>query len=154
MGVCQNLLSAERRNGFLTEVASDYAQVRERTAKGRGNRPLRLFAEAKARALTWNWQDYQPPRPTFLGVRPFDDFPIRELIPYIDWTPFFRTWELAGRFPAILEDEVVGEAARDVYRDARQALAEIVRDGLLTRARRGWILAGESGWRGHRALGR
>ena len=132
VGVCQNLLSAERRNGFLTEVASDYAQVRERTAKGRGNRPLRPFAEAKARALTWNWQDYQPPRPTFLGVRPFDDFPIRELIPYIDWTPFFRTWELAGRFPAILEDEVVGEAARDVYRDARQALAEIVRDGLLT----------------------
>ena len=128
VGVCQNLMSSERRGDFIAQVAADYRQVRERGAKGRRNRPQRPFADAVRRGLRWNWNAYQPPRPKRLGLQVFGDFPIRDLIDYIDWTPFFRTWELAGRFPAILQDEVVGQAAREVYGDAQQALNEIVRE--------------------------
>ena len=130
VGVCQSLMSSERREGFLANVAQDYERTRERTAKGRRNVPLRPYEEAVRRGLAWPWESYQPPVPTFLGVRSFDDFPLAELVPYIDWTPFFRTWELAGRFPAILDDAVVGEAARDLHRDALEALEEIVADRL------------------------
>ena len=125
VGVCQSLLSAEKRDAFVAEVNADYAKTRERNAKGRRNRPLRPYAQATRRAFSWAWEDYQPPTPRFLGLRAFDDFSINELTAYIDWTPFFRTWELHGRFPAILDDEIVGESARDLYRDARRALAEI-----------------------------
>ena len=131
VGVCQNLLSAERRGAFLSAVAADYEQARERAARGRGNRPLRPFAEAKQRGMAWDWERYAAPRPTFLGVRAYRDFPVRALVPYIDWTPFFRTWELAGRFPAILSDEVVGETARELYEDAQEALREIADQRLL-----------------------
>ena len=131
VGVCQSLMSDERRDGFLADIAGDYAQTRERTAKGRRNRPLRPYRQAARRGLGWRWDSYQPPKPSFLGVRAFDDYRLDELVPYIDWTPFFRTWDLAGRFPAILDDEVVGEAARDLYRDAQRALDEIVADRLL-----------------------
>ena len=130
VGVCQNLMSRERRDDFLAQVAAEYQQVRQRSAKGRRNRPQRPFAEAARRGLRWNWNDYQPPRPKRLGLQVFRDFPIRDLIGYIDWTPFFRTWELAGRFPAILDDEVVGQSAREVYDDAQRALDEIARDNV------------------------
>ncbi len=131
VGVCQSLMSEDRRDGFLTDIADDYTTVRERNAAGRRNRPLRAYAEAVKRGLDLPWEDYRPSAPSFLGLRSFDDFPIDELIAYIDWTPFFRTWELAGRFPAILSDPVVGEAASDVYRDAVAMLDEIVDQGLL-----------------------
>ncbi len=126
VGVCQALMSPERRDDFLAAMAADYAKARERTARGRHNRPLRPFVQAVQRGLVWPWDDYAPPKPQFLGVKTFADFPLADLVRYIDWTPFFRTWELAGRFPAILEDAVVGESARELYRDARAALAEIV----------------------------
>ena len=131
VGVCQALMSTQRRDGFLADVAADYAKTRERTAKGRRNRPLRPYAEALRRAFAWQWAGYAPPKPQFLGVETFADYPLAELVRYIDWTPFFRTWELAGRFPAILNDAVVGESARELYQDARDALAAIVADGLL-----------------------
>ena len=131
VGVCQSLMSADRREGFLADLAEDYGKVRERVAAGRSNRPLRPYAEAAARRFAWRWDDYQPPRPRRLGVRALRDFPLAELVPFIDWTPFFRTWELAGRFPAILDDDVVGAAARDLYQDAQDALAAIVADGSL-----------------------
>ena len=130
-GVCANLMSAERRDGFVAEVQRDYANVRARVAKGRSNRPLCSFAEAKQRARAWAPEGYQPPKPAFLGVRAFQNFPIADLVPYIDWTPFFRTWDLAGRYPAILEDAVVGAAAREVYDDARQTLREAGRGTVL-----------------------
>ena len=132
VGVCQSLMSEDRRDDFLAETAQDYAQVRERRAKGRSNRPLRSYTEARRHALVCDWEEYLPPPPTFLGVKPVLDFTVEQLIPYIDWTPFFRTWELAGRFPAILEDDVVGESARDLYRDAQQALEEVAAEDLVT----------------------
>ena len=132
VGVCQSLMSEERRADFLSGIADDYAEVRRRRAKGRGNRPLRPYAAARQRALSWDWEAYRPRPPTFLGVRPIDDVSVDALQRYIDWTPFFRTWELAGRFPAILEDDVVGASARDLYHDAKQALQEIVEHRLVT----------------------
>ena len=131
VGVCQALMSAERRDDFLADVAADYVKTRERTARGRRNRPLRPYAQAVQRAFAWPWEDYVPPRPQLLGVKTFADFPLAKLVPYIDWTPFFRTWDLAGRFPAILDDAVVGEAARTLYQDAHDALDDIVAGGLL-----------------------
>ena len=131
VGVCQALMSPERRDDFLADVAADYHKARERTARGRQNRPLRPYAQAQQRALVWPWAAYTPPKPQFLGVKTFSHFPLADLERYIDWTPFFRTWELAGRFPAILDDAVVGESARELYQDAREALAEIVAGGSL-----------------------
>ena len=131
VGVCQALMSAERRDDFLADMATDYAKARERTARGRRNRPLRPYPQAVQRAFVWPWADYAPPKPQFLGVKTFLDFPLADLVRYIDWTPFFRTWELAGRFPAILDDVVVGESARELYQDARETLAEIVAGGSL-----------------------
>ena len=130
-GVCANLMSAERRDGFLAEVRRDYANVRARVTKGRSNRPLCPFADAKRRARPWGPEGYQPPKPAFLGVRAFANFPIDELVPYIDWTPFFRTWDLAGRYPDILKDAVVGAAAREVFGDAQQTLREAGRGTVL-----------------------
>ena len=132
VGVCQSLMSAERRNGFLAAIADDYANVRERRSKGRTNRPLRPYVVARRRGLAWDWADYRPPEPTFLGSRAIDAFPVDRLAPYIDWTPFFRTWELAGRFPAILTDDIVGASARELFRDAKQTLAEVSAEKLLT----------------------
>ena len=131
VGVCQALMSDERRKEFLLGVETDYAKSRERHAKGRRNRPLRPYGEALRRAFAWPWPTYRAPQPAFLGLRRFAGYPLADLVPYIDWMPFFRTWELAGRFPAILEDEVVGATATELYHDARQALAEIIEDGKL-----------------------
>ncbi len=132
VNVCRSLMSDERRDGFLAEVADGYEAARKRNAAGRRNRPLRPFAVAARQGPRLTWEEYRPPEPRFLGVRTFDDFPIDALTAHIDWTPFFRTWELAGRFPAILDDAVVGESATDLYRDAQATLAEIVEDKLLS----------------------
>ena len=131
VGVCQSLVSEELRAGFLASVAEDYRTVRDRNA-GRRQRPLRPYSEALQHGPVFDWSTYSPPVPSFLGLRTLDDYPLEHLIDYIDWTPFFRTWELAGRFPAILDDPVVGGSATELYRDARTMLGEIVDDALLT----------------------
>jgi 5-methyltetrahydrofolate--homocysteine methyltransferase len=90
------------------------------------------YPDAVANALQLDWSGYQPPRPSFLGTRVFDDFPLEELVETIDWTPFFITWELAGKFPAILEDEKVGAQASELFRDAQAMLEKIVEEKWLT----------------------
>ncbi|MDE0659364.1 MAG: methionine synthase [Gammaproteobacteria bacterium] len=131
VGVCQSLVSDGLRASFLQAIADDYRVVRDRTAERR-QRSLRPYAEALDHRPAIDWSTYTPPVPSFLGLRDWGNYPLDKLIDYIDWTPFFRTWELAGRFPAILDDAVVGESARDLYRDARTMLGEIVDGGLLT----------------------
>ena len=131
VGVCQSLMSDELRREFLAAVREDYQTVRDRNA-GRRQRPLRSYREARERCPELDWSAYHPPVPSFLGLRTLDNYNLGDLIDYIDWTPFFRTWELAGRFPGILDDPVVGESATDLYRDARIMLSEIVDDALLT----------------------
>jgi 5-methyltetrahydrofolate--homocysteine methyltransferase len=127
VGVTSNLLSDDRKDGFIAEVRRDYQALRE--ARASRNNVDRLIALDAARANRTRIDLTVPvPVPTFLGVRTLDAYPLEDLVPYIDWTPFFQTWELAGHYPAILDDAVVGQAARSLYADARQLLERIVRD--------------------------
>ena len=105
--------------------------MREQFARGQGNRARASLQEARDNAFTPDWTTYDPPKPTFLGTRAFTAYDLPELRRHIDWTPFFASWELIGRFPAILEDEVVGKAATDLYADAQRMLDRIIQEGLL-----------------------
>ncbi|WP_374571708.1 methionine synthase [Phenylobacterium sp.] len=126
VGVVSGLLSATERPRVTAETRAEYARVREQFARGQGNRARASLEEARANAFTPNWAEYRPPRPAFTGVRAFAPYDLAELARHIDWTPFFASWELVGRFPQILDDEIVGEAARDLYRDAQAMLEKII----------------------------
>src|SRR5690606_30597403 len=129
--VVSNLLSTETRDNFVEGVRSEYVTIRERTAGRDQRKNLLSFAEANANSGKLQWNQHSITRPAFLGSQVLDDYPLEKLVPYIDWTPFFITWSLSGKFPAILEDEVVGQAARDLYADARKMLDEIISNKLL-----------------------
>lgn len=131
VGVVSNLLSDELRAPFIATVQEDYEKVRIRTAKRKGSRPLIPYQDAIQRRRVLDWENYEPPQPKFLGTRVFDDYPLTELVDYIDWTPFFISWDLAGKYPAILEDKVVGKAATDLFGDAQKMLQQIVSQKLL-----------------------
>mgnify|MGYP003666743724 FL=1 len=117
---------------FVRDLRDEYVLVRERVANRKPREKELSYAEAVANAPQFDWDSYQPPRPSFTGTRVFDEFPLEELVDTIDWTPFFITWELAGKYPKILEDEVVGTQATELYRDARAMLKRIVDEKLLT----------------------
>ena len=127
-----SLLVGDNKPGFVAERREEYETVRERTAKRRPKAEKLSYQDAVARAFTPGWDSYRPPAPAFLGTRVLDDYPLTDLVDTIDWTPFFITWELAGKFPAILEDEVVGEAASQLYQDARAMLQQIIDEKWLT----------------------
>ncbi len=125
VGVVASLLGSGREE-YAARVRSEYDALREhRAAERREARRLPL-AEARANRCPIDWNDYTAPRPAFLGVRGFDDYPLDELVPYIDWTPFFRTWDLSGTYPRILDDAAVGPAARALLEDAERLLERIV----------------------------
>jgi 5-methyltetrahydrofolate--homocysteine methyltransferase len=126
VGVVSNLLSQTEGPRVTAETRAEYARVREQYARGQGNRARASLAEARENALRADFDAYAPPQPSFLGTRAFVDYDLRDLARHIDWSPFFASWELVGRFPQILEDDVVGEAARDLYRDATAMLEKII----------------------------
>ncbi|MBN8213080.1 MAG: methionine synthase [Xanthomonadales bacterium] len=132
VGVAQSLISKELREAFVAANDSDYAEIRERH-KHRGD-AKRLVPLAKARAQRFDggWADYTPPAPKQPGLTVFDDYSLSELVDYIDWSPFFNTWELAGKYPAILDDAIVGKQARELFRDAQAMLKRIVGEQWLT----------------------
>jgi 5-methyltetrahydrofolate--homocysteine methyltransferase len=130
VGVCSNLLSDALADDFKHQVADDYQKAREIHA-GRSAVRLASLEEARANRYQGDWANYQPPVPTWLGVRRFERYSLAEISRYIDWTPFFQSWELAGRFPAILDDEVVGESARALWHDAQAMLQKIVDENWL-----------------------
>ena len=131
VGVASNLLSADLRDDFVEDVRSQYRGIREqRAGRGPSERQVPL-AEARRNRLAIDWAAVSPPAPCVLGVRGLDEYPLAELVERIDWTPFFHTWELAGHYPAILEDPRVGPAARSLFEDARALLDRIVRERLL-----------------------
>ena len=132
VGVVQSLISPELRPAFVAANDADYAEIRARHA-GRGD-AKRLVPLAKARAQRFDggWSTYTPPAPNRPGVHVFDDYPLQELIDLIDWTPFFNAWELFGRYPAILNDEVVGPQASELFSDAQAMLRRIVEEKWLT----------------------
>jgi 5-methyltetrahydrofolate--homocysteine methyltransferase len=117
---------------FVRELQEDYVVVRDRVANRKPREKQLPYFEAVANAIQFDWQSYQPPRPAFIGTRVFHEFPLADLLDTIDWTPFFITWELAGKFPAILQDGTVGEQASELYRDAQVMLKRIVDERLLT----------------------
>ncbi|MEO1766578.1 methionine synthase [Thiobacter aerophilum] len=132
VGVCTSLLSDEQREAYIAKIRADYDQVRARhLAKGERSRLIPLEA-ARANALSIDWSHYTPPVPRQLGTRAFRDYPLQDVARYIDWTPFFQTWDLHGRFPKILDDAVVGSEARKLYQDAQGMLADIIREKWLT----------------------
>ncbi len=125
VGVCSDLTSDARAAKFIADLTADYERVRAQHAS-RKVAPRVSLAAARANRTPIDWSAYVPPRPRFLGRRVLRNVDIAELVPYIDWTPFFQTWDLAGRFPEILRDEVVGTEATRVYADARRMLQRVV----------------------------
>ena len=132
VGVASNLLSDTLRDDYVAEVETTYEEIRVRRREQQQDRTLVPIDKARSNPFTHDWENYQPPRPTFEGIRVFDDYPLKELVKRIDWTPFFRAWELAGKFPKILEDDVVGQEASRLYRDAEAMLKKIVDEKWLT----------------------
>jgi 5-methyltetrahydrofolate--homocysteine methyltransferase len=132
VGVASNLLSKTARAGFTTEVRREYEEIaRNHSARSAPGKRLTL-PEARANKMKFDWANYTPPTPKFFGVRSFDNYDLGELARYIDWTPFFQTWELTGRYPSIFEDDKVGEAARNLFADAQAMLKKIVAEKWLT----------------------
>ena len=132
VGVAQSLISVDLRDAFVAANASDYAEIRERHRNRGDGKRLVPLDKARSQRFDGGWPDYTPPPPNQPGLHVFEDWPLDDLVDLIDWTPFFQAWELAGRFPAILDDEVVGTQARELYRDARAMLDRIVKDKWLT----------------------
>ena len=126
VGVAQSLVSKDLVEDFLAKIRSEYAEVRDRHAKRGTAKKLVTLDQARANAWTCDWNAYDPPPPRQPGIQVFDDYDLSELRQYIDWTPFFQAWELAGRYPAILDDAVVGEQARSLYADAQSMLDRLV----------------------------
>ena len=126
VGVAQSLVSKELVDDFLAKVRADYSEVRERHRnRGSGKRLVSLEA-ARANASRLDWSNYTPPTPRKPGISVFDDIPLAELLPVIDWTPFFQAWELHGHYPAILTDPVVGAQASELFGDAKAILERVV----------------------------
>ena len=125
VAVAQSLLTAGARDRFIEETAVDYENLRVLHASKKAT-PLATLAAARANRMAVAWAAYQPPRPKFVGRRVFKNFDLAQIASYIDWGPFFQTWELHGPYPAILEDAVVGDAARRVFADAQEMLKKII----------------------------
>ncbi|MFN3607468.1 MAG: methionine synthase [Hyphomonas sp.] len=130
VGVVSTLLSDEDRPVFLGEVRARYERMREARKDG-PPKPRVPIAEARAAKLKFDWESYTPPKPTYEGVRTFEDIDLGTLASYIDWTPYFSAWDLAGRYPAILEDKIVGEAASSLWRDTQVMMQQLVGEGWL-----------------------
>src|SRR5450432_3563425 len=128
VGVASSLLSPERREAYATEVRADYAKISAAHFRAQADKKRLKLADARANAMTIDFAKTPPKKPTFFGIKTFRDYDLAELADYIDWTPFFQTWELTGRYPAILDDPKVGEVARSLYADARKMLDLIVKE--------------------------
>ncbi len=132
VGVASQLLSDDLKPAFVADIKEEYEKIRIRNSNRAPKSNTLPYASAVANAEQLDWASYEPPAPTFTGTKTITDFPIEELIPYIDWTPFFVAWELAGKFPKILDDDVVGESARSLYEDAQAMLKRIVDENMLS----------------------
>jgi len=126
VGVVSGLMSPVERPKAEAETRSEYIRIREQFVRSQEAKVRTPLAAARAKRFGADWQLYTPPKPSFLGTRSFVQYDLAELATYIDWTPFFQTWELAGRYPMILEDDVVGEAARSLFADGQAMLKQII----------------------------
>lgn len=132
--VVSNLLSEDQNvsSNYILDVKASYQTIREQRAGRTSHKKYLPLTAARRNKLQLNWDGYEPPKPNFTGVKVFNELSIETLTQYIDWTPFFSSWQLAGKFPAILEDEIVGEEAQKLYNDARSMLRRIIDEKWLT----------------------
>jgi len=131
VGVVSTLLSDTEKDDYVAKTQAEYVKVREAHIRNEAKKTRVTIAAARANRFACDWSSYKPPVPRFLGTRAFRDYDLNELISCIDWSPFFSTWELTGRFPAILDDNKVGAEARQLYTDAKALLERIVKEGWL-----------------------
>lgn len=131
VGVVSALLNPKDRRSFWEKSKIELLHAREAHLRGRGAKPRLSLSEARKRRFSIDWESYDPPQPRFLGTRAFTQFDLDDLRALIDWTPFFSAWDLAGRYPQILEDDIVGEAARQLFADAQAMLDAVIADGLV-----------------------
>jgi 5-methyltetrahydrofolate--homocysteine methyltransferase len=138
VGVVNSLLQAGLKENFDTQTRAEYAALREAHAAKSADRKVLSLAAARGNCAAFDWSSYEPAKPEFLGVRVFGgnsgdvEISLETLAPFIDWSPFFHTWELRGRYPAIFEDETVGQQARELFADAQKLLGRIVQEKLIT----------------------
>jgi 5-methyltetrahydrofolate--homocysteine methyltransferase len=128
VGVASSLLSPEKKDAFAADIRAEYAKISAAHFRAQADKKRLTLEAARANAVPVDFAAAPPKKPAFLGIRSFDDYDLAELAEYIDWTPFFQTWELSGRFPAILDDPKVGEVARSLYDDARKMLDLIIQE--------------------------
>ena len=131
VGVVSKLLNEDEKDSFVAEIRTDFAKIREARAKGSKLKRLNIET-ARSRKLQIDWDQYQVPTPNLQGVKVFDDYPLEELVDYIDWSPFFHAWELKGVYPNILTDIKYGDEAQKLYDDGQALLKRIVTEKLLT----------------------
>ena len=132
VGVVSTLLSETGRDGYVAGIRSEYVKVRDAHLRHEQSKRRISLAAARQNRFKVDWKDYTPPKPSFLGTRVFTSYDLAELVPYIDWTPFFQTWELAGRYPKILDDNKVGTEARKLFADAQALLKRMVAEKWIT----------------------
>jgi 5-methyltetrahydrofolate--homocysteine methyltransferase len=132
VGVVSKLLNAEQRESFAKDVAAEYDGIREKRKTSNANEQWLTVEQARANKFKTDWASYTPPEPGFIGVRALTDYNLENLLPRIDWTPFFQTWQLQGAYPDIFNDERVGAEARKVFDDAQAMLRRIIDERLLT----------------------
>jgi 5-methyltetrahydrofolate--homocysteine methyltransferase len=132
VGVCQSLATPETRSEFTGRLKSDHAARREQHRGRKVKVPAFTLEQARANRFRGDWATYRPPVPRVLGLRAISDVPLDGLLRYIDWMPFFNAWEFAGRFPDVLTDPVVGEAASNLYADARRVLRQMIAERWVT----------------------
>jgi len=126
VGVCQQLITPDTRAAYVAHIKAEHEVRREQHRNKSVKSPQLTLNAARAKKFKIDWAGYTPPVPTFLGVRTFENYPLAELVPYIDWMPFFNAWEFAGKFPDILTDPVIGESASSLYADAQRMLKTLV----------------------------
>ncbi len=126
VGVCQQLVTPGTRDAYVAHIKAEHERRREQHRNKNVKSPRLSLNQARAKKFKIDWSTYTPPVPSFVGVRAFEDYPLDELAPYIDWMPFFNAWEFAGKFPDVLTDPVIGEAASSLYADARRMLQTVV----------------------------
>jgi len=131
VGVCQQLVTISTRDAYVANIKAENVRRREQHRNKSAKAPQLSLAQARAKKFKIDWSTYIPPVPSFLGVRSFERYPLEELVPYIDWMPFFNAWEFTGKFPDILRDPVVGEAASGLYADATRMLKRLVEENWL-----------------------
>jgi 5-methyltetrahydrofolate--homocysteine methyltransferase len=132
VGVCSNLLSDTLRDEYVAGIKADYSEARVQHESKKGKGTYVTLEEARAHGLKTDWKNYTPPKPWLTGVHKFEAYPLDKIAEYIDWSPFFQAWELAGRYPKILQDEVVGVEATKLFADAQVMLKQIIAEKWLS----------------------